>query len=187
MDAKLKVHPTPIAGVVVIETTPFIDHRGSFARFFCQRELQPILRGRCIAQINHSRTAARGALRGLHYQRPPHADMKLVRCIKGAVWDVVVDLRAGSPTFLQWSAHELTPENTRMLVIPEGCAQGFQALEPDSEMLYLHTGFYAPEADSGFLHDDPRLAIAWPLPPVNLSLRDLDYPAIDPAFPGIVL
>jgi dTDP-4-dehydrorhamnose 3,5-epimerase len=123
----------------------------------------------------------------MHYQHPPHAEMKLVRCVKGGVWDVAVDLRAGSPTFLQWHAEELTPQNARMLIVPEGCAHGFQALEPDSELLYLHTAFYTPEAEGGVAHDDPRLAISWPLPVVDLSTRDRAHPQIMPSFSGISL
>jgi len=183
----MKIHPTGIKGVVVVETTQLQDHRGSFARLFCERELAPVLQGRRIAQINHSLSVICGSVRGLHYQRPPHVDMKLVRCFQGAVWDVAVDLRFNSPTFLQWHAQELTRGNALMIVIPEGCAQGFQVLEPNSEMLYLHTAFYAPEADNGLLHDDPRIGITWPLPVVNLSQRDREHPAIGPDFTGISL
>jgi dTDP-4-dehydrorhamnose 3,5-epimerase len=121
----------------------------------------------------------------MHFQNPPHAEMKLVRCLKGRVWDVAVDLRSGSPTFLRWHAEELAPEGARMLVIPEGCAHGFQALEPESELLYLHTAFYAPEAEGGVSYADPRLAITWPLPVSDLSPRDRSQPPIDHDFRGI--
>jgi dTDP-4-dehydrorhamnose 3,5-epimerase len=183
----MKVHPTVIAGVVVVETTPFTDYRGSFARWFCERELAPVLGERRIVQINHSRTVARGAVRGMHYQHPPCAEMKLVRCVRGRVWDVAVDLRMDSPTLLTWHAEELTPDNARMLVIPEGCAHGFQALEPDSELLYLHTAFYTSEAEDGVLYDDPRLAIAWPLAVTDLSERDQNHLLLDRSFTGISL
>jgi dTDP-4-dehydrorhamnose 3,5-epimerase len=183
----MKILPTPINGLFVVETTPFQDPRGAFARFFCERELASVIGTRRIVQINHSRTHAVGAVRGLHFQRPPHAEMKLIRCLKGKVWDVAVDLRAGSPTFLQWHAQELSPENTRMMVIPEGCAHGFQVLEQDSELLYLHTAFYAPEAEGGTLHNDSRLNISWPLPATDLSERDRRHPPLTAEFPGIKL
>jgi dTDP-4-dehydrorhamnose 3,5-epimerase len=111
--------------------------------------------------------------------------MKLVRCLRGRVWDVAVDLRAGSPTFLQWHAQELAQDDAQMLVIPEGFAHGFQALEPGSELLYLHTAFYHQPSEGGLRHDDPRLAIAWPLPPQDLSRRDLAHPLLSAHFTGV--
>lgn len=183
----MKVNFTGIDGVAVVETTPYADHRGAFARFYCERELGAVIGGRRIVQVNHSRTAAVGAIRGMHFQHPPYAEMKLVRCLKGRVWDVAVDLRAGSPTFLKWHGEELTPENARMLVIPEGCAHGFQALAPDTELLYLHTAFYTPQAEGGVRHDDALLGITWPLAVTELSQRDAGHPAIDPGFSGIHL
>lgn len=179
--------PTALPGVFIVETTRFSDHRGAFARLYCEHELAPIIGGRRIVQINHSRTQTVGAVRGMHFQFPPHAEMKLVRCLKGRVWDVAVDLRADSPTFLQWHGEELTPGNARMLVIPEGCAHGFQVLEADSELLYLHTAFYMPEAEGGVLHNDSRLNIGWPLPVADLSKRDLSHSPIAPDFAGIAL
>ncbi len=181
----MNITATAIPGVMVVETGRHTDHRGSFSRLYCERELAPTLGNRRIVQINHSRTSAVGAIRGMHFQRPPHAEMKLVRCLKGRVWDVAVDLRASSPTFLNWHAEELTPENTRMLVIPEGCAHGFQVMEPDSELLYLHTAFYTPNAEGGIRHDDPRVGIAWPLRVTDISLRDAAHPLICPDFHGI--
>lgn len=167
---------------MVVEVKPFVDSRGAFSRFYCERELAPHIGNRRIVQVNHSRTVSAGAIRGMHFQRPPHAEMKLVRCLKGRVWDVAVDLRAGSPSFLHWHAEELTPGNARMLVIPEGCAHGFQVLEPESELLYFHTDFYAPDAEGGVRHDDPQLAITWPLPVTDISSRDKAYPLVGPDF-----
>lgn len=181
----VKVLATPLSGVVVVETTAYNDARGAFARLYCERELAGVIGDRHIVQINHSRTLPVGAVRGLHYQLPPHAEMKLVRCLKGRVWDVAVDLRAGSPTFLQWYGEELTPGNGRMLVLAEGCAHGFQALEADSELLYLHTAFYSPEAEGGVRCDDPRLGIAWPMPVTEFSERDRRHPPLTPDFAGI--
>ena len=187
MSARFAILDTPIPGVKRIQRQPLADHRGYFERLFCTEELQSLLAGRSIVQINHSLTVRRGAVRGLHFQHPPHAELKIVSCLRGAVWDVAVDLRTGSPTFLHWHAEELTPDNARMLVIPEGCAHGFQVLEPESELLYLHTAFYAPEAEGGLRYDDPRLAIAWPLPMTDLSPRDQTHPLIDAHFSGLLL
>jgi dTDP-4-dehydrorhamnose 3,5-epimerase len=181
----MKVRPTAIPGVVVVETTSFADRRGALTRLFCERELTAVLQDRRLVQINHSLTSAVGAVRGLHYQCPPHAEMKLVRCLKGGVWDVAVDLRAGSPAFLQWHAEELTAGNARMLVIPEGCAHGFQVRVANSELLYLHTAFYTPAAEGGVRYDDPRLGIIWPLPVADCSDRDRGHPPIRPDFSGI--
>jgi dTDP-4-dehydrorhamnose 3,5-epimerase len=142
---------------------------------------------RPIVQINHSCTTRVGAIRGLHFQYPPHAEMKLVRCLRGRVWDVAVDLRTGSPTFLRWHAEELSPRNARMLVIPEGCAHGFQVLDPDSELLYLHTASYAPPFDGGVRFDDPRLDIDWPLPLTDLSERDRCHAFLKADFSGLVV
>lgn len=181
----MRIESTAIPGVLFVEATAFADHRGVFQRLFCDRELADVIGERSIVQINFSRTAHMGAVRGMHYQQSPHAEMKLVRCLRGKVWDVAVDLRVGSPTFLRWHAVELTPESGRMLVIPEGCAHGFQALAPESELLYLHTAHYAPEAEGGVRHDDPALKIDWPLPVADLSQRDRVHPLITSDFSGI--
>lgn len=182
----MKLRPAGPAGLQLAEGAPHTDARGAFARLYCERELADAVGTRRIVQVNHSRTAAVGAVRGLHYQRAPHAEMKLVRCLRGRVYDVALDLRAGSPTFLHWHAQELSPENGLMMVIPEGYAHGFQVLEPDSELLYLHTAFYTPAAEGGVHCQDPRLAISWPLPVRDLSPRDLAHPLLTPEFSGIV-
>jgi len=166
---------------------PHRDARGAFMRLFCAQELQPVLGDRQIKQINHSRTSRAGAVRGLHFQHPPHAEMKMVRCLRGRVWDVAVDLRPGSSTFLHWHAQELVEGDAQMLVVPEGFAHGFQVLEPDSELLYLHTAFYRPSSEGGLRYDDPRLAITWPLPPQDLSPRDLSHPLVGADFTGVAL
>ena len=181
----MKVSPTPIAGVIVVETTPYSDQRGVFARLFCSEALHGILGSRSIVQVNHSLTRAAGAVRGLHYQNAPHAEMKLVRCLKGRVWDLALDLRAGSPTLLQWHAEELSADNARMLVVPEGCAHGFQVLADNSELLYLHTASYMPAAEGGIHPTDPKLAIRWPLPVEDLSDRDRNHPLLNDHFSGL--
>lgn len=181
----MNIRITGIDGVVIVEAGTHKDSRGSFARLYCQNELESIIGSRRIVQINHSRTTSVGAIRGMHFQRRPYAEMKLVRCIRGKVWDVAVDLRANSSTFLKWHAEELTPHNTRMLVIPEGCAHGFQVLAEDSELLYLHTALYMPEAEGGVRYDDPKLKIDWLLPVTDISPRDSNHPVIGPDFYGI--
>lgn len=187
MDSAVNSQSTSISGLEVVETTPYIDSRGTFARLYCENDLASLIGSRRIVQINLSRTATIGAVRGLHYQRPPHAEMKLVRCLKGKVWDVAVDLRHNSPTFLRWHAEVLSPNNMRMMVIPEGFAHGFQVLEPDSELLYLHTAFYKPGAENGLRHDDPRLAIHWPIDVQDLSQRDAAHPFINSDYSGVAL
>lgn len=181
----MKYRTTALRGLNLVDIEPAVDQRGAFARLFCERELAAVIGDRRIVQINYSRTTAVGAVRGFHYQNPPHAEMKLVRCLKGQVWDVAVDLRAGSPTFLRWHAEVLSADNGRMLAIPEGFAHGFQALAPDSELLYLHTAPYTLAAESGLRHDDPRLGVAWPLPVADLSERDRSHRPISSDFRGI--
>lgn len=185
MGARLIPQPTPIAGVHVVRTAVSGDPRGSFARLFCEAELAALLGARRIVQVNLSRTSEAGALRGLHYQRPPHAEMKLIRCLRGRVWDVAVDLRAGSPTLGQWHGVELSALDANMMVIPEGCAHGFQVLDADSELLYLHTAAYVPGSEAGVAWDDPRLAIAWPRPVTQLSERDARHAPLAADFEGI--
>lgn len=183
----MKIERTALDGAVVVQATPFTDHRGAFQRLFCENELAAVIGARHIVQINQSLTRMAGAVRGMHFQRAPHAEMKLVRCLRGRAWDVAVDLRADSPTFLRWHAEELSPDNGRMLVIPEGCAHGFQALAPDTELLYLHTASYTPAAEGGVRHDDPALTITWRLPVTEISQRDQLHPLITADFPGLKL
>ena len=183
----MKLIETSISGVWIIESTASQDNRGSFSRFFCTREMQTIVGSRTIVQINRSMTHSVGAVRGLHYQQPPHTEMKIVRCLKGRVFDVAVDLRQGSPTFLEWTSVELTSANRLAFVIPEGCGHGFQVLEADSELLYLHTAFYTPDAEGAVRCDDPKIGVNWPLEPTDLSMRDLNHPHLEETFKGIVL
>lgn len=183
----MNINLTKIEGVCVVENQNIHDIRGHFSRFFCQQGLANVMEKRRILQINHSLTIQKGTVRGFHYQKPPHAEMKLVRCIKGSVWDVVVDLRYGSSTFLQWHAEELSADNARLMVIPEGCAHGFQVLQDNCELLYLHTAYYAPNAEGGIHVQDPVLSVDWPLPVERLSERDKNQPAINDSFSGIML
>lgn len=183
----MKLHATLIAGAWEMESASFEDHRGAFSRLFCAKEMAEAIGGRHIVQINQSQTRQVGALRGLHYQRQPQAEMKIVRCLKGRVFDVALDLRQRSPTFMQWHALELSPGSRRAFIIPEGCAHGFQVLEPDSELLYLHTAFYTPALEGGVRYDDPRAAVKWPLPPCDISARDMNHPYLTEEFEGIAV
>ncbi len=183
----MNIHPTPIDDLVIAESKYFKDERGAFVRLFCDQGLSSVIGCRKIVQINHSCTEAVGAVRGLHFQYAPYAEMKLVRCLRGKVWDVAVDLRPQSSSFKRWYALELSPQNSKMMVIPEGFAHGFQVLEAGSELVYLHTAFYKPMTEGGLRYDDPALGIKWPLPVTDISARDSSHAYIDTSFTGIVL
>ncbi len=177
----------PLAGLKRIERKRLGDPRGFFARLFCAQELAAAGWIKPIAQINHSYTAKHGTVRGMHFQPPPHAEMKLVSCIRGEVWDVAVDLRAGSPTFLQWQAERLSAENGRALLIPEGFAHGFQTLTDAVELLYCHSMPYAAAVEGGLNPRDGRLDISWPLAIAELSARDAALAMIDQVYEGVRL
>jgi dTDP-4-dehydrorhamnose 3,5-epimerase len=175
----VKFHPTPLHGAYTIELEKRGDDRGFFARFFCQKEFEAAGVPMTIVQINNSLSAKAGTLRGMHYQLAPAAEIKVVRCIRGALYDAIVDLRPDSPTYGQWTAVELkaTPgAPSRMLYVPEGFAHGFQTLEDDTEVLYQMSEFYAPSAARGFRWNDPRFGIEWPEPVRVISDRDRSYP-----------
>ena len=181
----MKLHATPIAGLWEVQTEPRGDERGQLTRLFCPElfaDIRPDLR---FVQTNLSYTAQRGTVRGMHFQRAPALEAKLIRCLRGRVFDVAVDLRADSPTFGHWHAVELSQENQRQLFIPEGCAHGFQTLSDDVELLYQHTAAYRPDCEGGVRHDDPALAITWPLTVSVLSERDRLHPLIIPHFSGV--
>lgn len=176
---------TRLAGAYIVDLQPIGDERGFFARGFCQREfaehgLEPV-----VAQGNISFNVEQGTIRGLHFQFPPAAETKFVRCTRGAILDVIVDLRPESPTYLQHVAVELTADNRRGLYVPQRFAHGYQVLEPKTETTYLVGTFYTPAAECGLPYDDPRLAIAWPLPPVNVSTKDRAWPRLDVSEAGI--
>ena len=187
MSAKFVFHKTAFAGLYSIELKPSCDQRGCFERLFCAKEFKELGLQREIVQINHSLTRLKGAIRGLHFQSPPFVETKIVRCLRGAIFDVAVDLRANSGTFLQWHGEILSAENGNMLYIPEGFAHGFQTIEPDVELLYLHTEYYHPEAEGGLHYADPRLGITWRLDCTDISTKDQRYPLINEHFRGIAL
>jgi len=180
-------HEIALKDAYVIEPEPFQDSRGMFARIFCKNELSAINHSKEIVQVNHSINMKRGAVRGIHFQKPPKAEIKFVKCIKGSVYDVIIDLRRNSPTFLKWHGEDLTEKNMLMLFIPEGFAHGFQTIEPESELLYFHTEFYEPRFESGIRHDDPLIGVTWPLEVTEISKRDLEHPLLNDDFTGIEL
>jgi len=176
---------TKLKGAYVISLNPLTDARGGFARTFCKKEFQQIGHKKEFVQMNHSWNKIAGTIRGMHFQIPPYQEIKLIRCVRGSVLDVIVDLRKYSPTFLQHFTVEFSAENKKMIYVPEDFAHGFQALEDDSELIYHHTEYYTPDADRGLRFDDPSLNIKWPLPPVMLSEKDKSYKLIDNTFKGI--
>ena len=185
--SQLLVCETPIHDLYEVRGHSHSDSRGSLRRLFCVTELKPIMGDRRIVQVNHTLTKKSGAVRGLHFQHPPQAEMKLVSCIKGEVFDVAVDLRAGSPTFLQWRSIILSETNHATFVIPEGFAHGFQALTTDCELVYFHTADYDPETEGGLDATDPRLLIHWPKPITQRSPKDMSYQSIQKGFLGLHL
>lgn len=175
----MKVSPLGIPDVKVIEASPVGDARGWFARLYCPDQFAELGLNFRPCQISVSHNAAAGTLRGLHFQRPPAAEAKLVRCLKGAVWDVAVDIRPDSPTLRQWTSAELTPENGRAILLPKGFAHGFITLMPETELLYMTDHPWTREAEDGMRWNDPSLGINWPLQPEVLSNRDRGFALID--------
>jgi len=180
-------HDTPLAGLVALQRQALQDSRGFLSRIFCAEELALVGWSGPIAQINHTLTAQRGSLRGLHFQRSPYAEIKLVSCLRGSVFDVAVDVRAGSPTYLQWHGQVLSADNQTAFLIPAGFAHGFQTLEKNCEMLYCHSAPFHKGSEDGLNALDPALAIAWPLPPAERSERDRQLPLVSSHFQGVVL
>lgn len=183
----MKFTPTPLQGSYVIEPAVVGDSRGWFARTFCKREFEEIGHTKEWVQLNHSFTGLKGTIRGMHFQLQPAAEIKLVRCIAGSVYDVAIDLRKDSRTFLKWFGAILSRENKSMLYIPEGFAHGFQALSDDCELIYHHSFYYTPGAEGGIRYDDPLVGIDWPLPVTEVSQRDAQHHLLDETFKGITL
>jgi dTDP-4-dehydrorhamnose 3,5-epimerase len=172
---------TRLSGAFIVDLEPRSDARGFFARAFCQHEFEAHGLKPVIAQANISFNYRKGTVRGLHFQHPPHAETKFVRCSRGAIVDVIVDLRPESPTYLQHVAVELTAENRRGLYVPERFAHGYQVLEDNTETTYQVGEFYTPAAESGLRYNDPRLAIVWPLPVSDVSDKDQQWPLLEEA------
>ncbi len=185
MSALLDFIATPLNGVTIIQRKPHRDERGYFERMFCSAEFTMEKIQFPIVQINHTLTKQRGALRGLHFQNPPHAEDKIVSCLRGKVFDVAVDLRRSSLTFLRWHAVELSADNNRSVLISKGFAHGFQTLTDDCELLYLHSAPFTPDAEVGVHPEDPRVKISWPVPITEMSERDRNHQMLAGDFKGL--
>ena len=185
MGSKLTITQSDILGLFVITPNTYSDERGSFSRIFCMEELQEIMNRKSIQQINHSVTYKKGTVRGMHFQYPPDCEVKMVKCIRGKVLDIVVDIRKNSKTFLETFSIELSDKNQKMIYIPEGFAHGFQTLEDNTELIYLHTKLYSPSNEGALNIKDPLLNINFPLDIISLSKRDEEHKFLDSNFKGI--
>ncbi|MBA7705193.1 dTDP-4-dehydrorhamnose 3,5-epimerase [subsurface metagenome] len=172
--------PTKLNDAYIIEFESIVDNRGFFARTFCEKEFRKKGLTSHFVQCNIAWSNAKSTLRGMHYQIAPHSEVKMVRCTRGAIYDVIIDLRPDSPTYCKWSAVELTPNDNKMLYVPEGFAHGYQTLEPDTEVSYWMSNFYSPDAQRGIRWNDPAFGIHWPIPDPILSEKDLSYPDFEP-------
>lgn len=183
--ARFQILKTPIAGLTLLERQQIEDSRGFLSRLYCIEEFRDIGVCSSISQVNHTLTRRKGTVRGMHFQLPPHAETKVVSCLRGEIFDVAVDLKKNSPTFLQWHGEILSAANLRSLIIPEGFAHGFQTLTDDCELVYLHTAAYEASAEAALHARDPRLKIAWPIEIAEISDRDRNHPFLSPDFSGI--
>jgi len=179
----MRLIETYIDDLLILKSDQFVDDRGSFSRVYCQEELLK-LTDQKIAQINISNTSKKGTLRGLHIQKKPFHEIKIIQCIKGSVYDVALDMRKESKTFLKSNGIKLSSKDNLAYFIPAGFAHGFQALEDDCSLLYFHTNFYSKNHESGFLYNDSAFDINWPLNPINLSNRDQSFNPITNNFKG---
>ncbi len=176
---------TKLQGLYSIYPKSKVDNRGYFERLFCVDEFKELGLNKPIVNINHSLTKQKGTVRGLHFQYPPFQEIKIIICLKGSVYDAAVDIRADSPTFLQWHGEILNEDMRNMLLIPEGFAHGFQTLEENIELLYLHTNFYNKDCESGLNYRDPLLNISWPLSITEVSEKDINHNFLSNEFRGI--
>jgi dTDP-4-dehydrorhamnose 3,5-epimerase len=181
----MQFRKTPLEGAYLVELEKQDDDRGFFARLFCEKEFGAAGLETRFVQINNSLTATKGTLRGLHYQLPPAAEVKVVRAVKGALWDVIVDLRAGSTTYLRWFGTELNEDNRLMMYVPRGFGHGFIALTDNVETLYLNSAIYAPETERGLRWNDPAVRIEWLQQPQEMSSKDRKWPDLNPEFHGV--
>ena len=185
--SRFTITQTPLAGLKIIARQRLEDGRGFLTRVFCAEELLESGWNGPVAQINHTRTLHKGTIRGMHFQFPPHSEKKLICCLTGEIWDVALDIRADSPTFLRWHGVRLSGENGLSMLIPEGFAHGFQALSGNVDLLYCHSAAYRAGAEGGLNPQDPRLAIDWPVAITEISERDLSHPFLDSTFTGVRL
>ena len=187
MKGRFAFSKTALSGLTVVHRKPIEDDRGSLTRFYCAEEYKTAGVFTTVLQINHTLTKKSGAVRGLHFQFPPNAETKAVSCLKGEIYDVAVDLRQDSPTFLDWHSEILSGENQKSLIIPEGFAHGFQTLVENCELLYLHSALFCSDSEGALNVRDPRIGIDWPLPITELSERDRSHPFIAYDFNGMLL
>ena len=181
----MKFHPTPLKDAHLIEIEKRGDDRGFFARFFCGKEFGAAGLATRFVQVNNSLSAKKGTLRGLHYQLAPAAEVKVVRCVRGALFDAIIDIRPGSPTFGKWYGAELNAENRLMMYVPRGFAHAILTLADNTEVLYLVSDFYSPENERGVRWNDSRFNVVWPITPGEISPKDAAWPDFDPQFHGI--
>lgn len=174
----MKFTENPLQGSFLINLEPRVDERGFFSRYYCEKEFMAYGLNTNWVQANDSLSEEVATLRGLHYQIPPRAEVKLVRCIRGAIWDVIVDLRKGSKTFGEWFGEELTEDNRMMMYVPQGFAHGFITLSADTEIIYLVSDFYTPEAERTLLWCDEKIGIKWPIDPLHISQKDRNGAAL---------
>ena len=185
MSDRFNVSDTEMEGLKIIQRNLIRDERGYFERLYCLKEFAAMIPQKIIVQINHTHTVKQGVVRGMHFQHSPHCDAKFVSCMRGKVFDVAVDLRHSSPTFLQWHAQILSADNHTSLLIPEGFAHGFQTLEDNCEMLYFHTAEYRPTTEGAINAQDPKLDICWPQVITEMSERDIAHPMLSHDFKGL--
>lgn len=183
--SRFLIYDTPITGLKLVERKPIVDERGFLERLFCQESFESLLGGKTIRQINRTLTRKCGTVRGMHFQYPPHAEIKIVSCHKGKVWDVAVDLRRGSPTFLKYHAVTLSEDVPQSYFIPEGFAHGFQTLTPDCELIYFHMADYNAASEGALNALDSRLGIHWPAAITDRSQRDEQHAMLPDSFSGI--
>lgn len=187
MSGRFEILATPLAGVQLLQRKPIGDARGYIERMFCRDDLGGLLANRTVVQINHTHNVHAGTVRGMHFQHPPHAECKIVSCLRGEIFDVAVDLRRDSPTFLRWHGEILSADNHRTLFIPEGFAHGFQTLTDDAELLYLSTAAYRQDAEGGVNAEDPRVGIRWPAAIALMSDKDRAQPPLAADYAGVRL
>lgn len=180
-------HETKLKGAYIIDLEPFKDDRGLFARTFCKKSFTHIGHDKEFVQFNHSQTKIKGTIRGMHFQKPPHAEIKLIRCIRGSVFDVIIDIRKASPTYLMHIGVELSEQNMRMIYVPEGFAHGFQTLQDNTELIYHHSAYYEPNSEGGIHYLEPSINIKWPLEPTVISKKDSTQSFLQASFEGVAL